>query len=175
MTFLHDEAEVRDTILHEIAHALVGPEHQHDEVWRRTAVRIGSTGTRCVSDDAPRVAGNWRGTCSAGHAVERHKRPERLLSCPQCNPKFDVNHLFEWTFRGRPAAMHPNYLAELEAKIAGRRIERVPVGDVVRVVVPGEFHGRVGTVIKHGRTSYHVRLDDAVLRVVFAGALPLRS
>ncbi|HQK32467.1 MAG TPA: SprT-like domain-containing protein, partial [Phycicoccus sp.] len=27
LTELHSEAEVRDTILHEIAHALVGPEH----------------------------------------------------------------------------------------------------------------------------------------------------
>ena len=29
-----DDARVRNTILHEIAHALVGAEHGHDYVWR---------------------------------------------------------------------------------------------------------------------------------------------
>ena len=27
--------EIRDTILHEIAHALVGPGHGHDKVWKK--------------------------------------------------------------------------------------------------------------------------------------------
>jgi hypothetical protein len=31
LTTLHDESEVLDTILHEIAHALVGPRHGHRE------------------------------------------------------------------------------------------------------------------------------------------------
>ncbi len=53
LTALHSEGEVRDTVLHEIAHALVGPEHGHDAVWRATAVRIGCSGERCVPADAP--------------------------------------------------------------------------------------------------------------------------
>ena len=32
-----DDAHIRDTILHEIAHALVGPHHGHDAAWRRKA------------------------------------------------------------------------------------------------------------------------------------------
>ena len=43
---LYDEAEVRETILHEIAHARVGASHGHDAVWRVEAQRIGSTGRR---------------------------------------------------------------------------------------------------------------------------------
>ena len=35
-----EEAHIRDTILHEIAHALVGPFHGHDAVWRRKAREI---------------------------------------------------------------------------------------------------------------------------------------
>ena len=35
LTAVHDEDDVRDTILHEIAHALVGPRHGHDATWRR--------------------------------------------------------------------------------------------------------------------------------------------
>src|SRR5437879_4984849 len=41
------EDEVRDTILHEIAHALVGPGHGHDEVWRAKCREIGAKSERC--------------------------------------------------------------------------------------------------------------------------------
>src|SRR4051794_36578616 len=52
LTRLHDEAEVRDTVLHEVAHALVGARHGHDSVWRHTARRIGCSGLRCVPAEA---------------------------------------------------------------------------------------------------------------------------
>src|SRR4051812_29364528 len=35
------DGEVRDTILHELAHALVGPGHGHDAVWRAKCREIG--------------------------------------------------------------------------------------------------------------------------------------
>ena len=53
LTALHGEHDVRDTILHEIAHALVGPRHAHDATWEAMARKIGSTGQRCVSPDSP--------------------------------------------------------------------------------------------------------------------------
>ena len=37
------EAEIRDTILHEIAHALAGPEARHGAQWKAIATRIGAT------------------------------------------------------------------------------------------------------------------------------------
>lgn len=43
------DSEIMDTVLHEVAHALVGPEHHHDAVWKAAAVRIGCTGDRCTS------------------------------------------------------------------------------------------------------------------------------
>jgi predicted SprT family Zn-dependent metalloprotease len=171
---VHEPAEVRDTVLHEIAHALVGPAHGHDAVWRAAALRIGCSGTRCVEEGAPRVVGAWLGVCSAGHVKDRHRRPERVMSCAQCRPVFSPEHVFEWTYRGRPAVMHPNYLAELDSLRSGRRMRVVPVGGKVKITVPGDFHGREGRVIKIGRTSYHVRLREGVLRVVFAGAEPAR-
>ena len=36
------EAEIVDTILHEIAHAIVGPQHGHDAVWKAAAQRSGA-------------------------------------------------------------------------------------------------------------------------------------
>ena len=35
--------DIRDTLLHEIAHAIVGPGHGHDTVWQTAARRIGCT------------------------------------------------------------------------------------------------------------------------------------
>lgn len=174
LTRVHGETEVRDTVLHEIAHALVGPAHAHDAVWRATARRIGCTGSRCVPADAPRVTGAWVGVCAAGHVKDRHRRPERVTSCGRCRSTFSPEHLLEWTYRGRPAEMHPNYVAELAALTSGRRVRRAPVGGRVRVTAPGEFHGVVGTVVKVGRTSYHLRVRGGLLRVVFAAADPLR-
>ena len=116
LTRLHSEEEVRDTILHEIAHALVGPEHGHDATWRAQALAIGSTGERCVTEDAPRLQGDWVGTCPAGHVVHRHRRPQRVRSCSRCTPgRFDPAVILEWTLRGRPAPMLPAYRRELEA------------------------------------------------------------
>lgn len=170
LTRLHDESEVRDTILHEIAHALAGPGHGHDAAWRSTALRIGCTGQRCSSVEAPRVDGSWVGTCQAGHRHHRHRRPERLVSCAICSPRFDVAHLLDWTRHGRPAAMHPNYVAQLAA-VRGRVAVTRPapsVGQVVRVTAPGRFHGVCGLIEKRGRTRFRVRIAGGVLTVPFA-------
>jgi hypothetical protein len=43
---------IRDTILHEVAHALVGENHNHDEAWRAKAIELGATGETLVSISA---------------------------------------------------------------------------------------------------------------------------
>lgn len=99
---LYDESEVRETVLHEIAHARVGPGHAHDAVWRAEARRLGASGRRLVPPEAPRVAGRWVGTCPAGHTVTRMRRPSVPLSCSRCSRRFDVAHLLEWSLDGEP-------------------------------------------------------------------------
>ncbi len=148
LTSIHPEREVRDTILHEIAHALVGTQHGHDDVWRAMASRIGCSGERCSSEDAPSIDGDWVGTCPAGHRRTRHRRPERPSSCTTCAPGFDVTHLLSWTYRGQAAPMLPGYRAELE------RITRsVPVREQAG---PGGAGGpgadrRAGTQVRRRR------------------------
>jgi len=46
-TSVNSEEAVLGTILHEIAHALVGSRHGHDEVWRAKAIELGHDGKRC--------------------------------------------------------------------------------------------------------------------------------
>ena len=42
---------VKMTILHEIAHALVGRFHGHDAVWKAKCIEIGGNGERCYSSE----------------------------------------------------------------------------------------------------------------------------
>lgn len=44
----NSEENIKNTILHEIAHALT-PKHNHNKFWRRKAIEIGCTGERCYS------------------------------------------------------------------------------------------------------------------------------
>jgi hypothetical protein len=172
ITRLHPVAEVRDTILHEIAHALAGPKAGHGPAWATTARRIGCSGERCVPGDAPALPGAWVGVCPQGHATDRHRRPERVLLCTLCRSRPVHERVFDWLHQGRPAAMHPNYLHELEALREGRRLVRLGPGCRARITVPGDFYGRVGTVVKTGRTKYHVKVREGVLQVVHAGVEP---
>lgn len=166
ITRLHDESEVVDTILHEIAHALVGPQHGHDAVWRAKALAIGCSGERCVSSEAPRVPGDWTGRCPSGHEKTRHRVPTRLMSCGQCSRIFDPRHLFTWTYRGRPASLPPSYAGQLAAlrltqSIAASSSRPAPmVGDVVEVGPDTPWAGRTGEVELVGAVRCQVRVGD---------------
>ena len=62
--------------------------------------------------------------------------------------------------------------AELAALRDGRRVTRLGVGSQARITVPGHYDRAVGTVLKRGRTCYHLRVGRLVLRVPFAGVEP---
>ena len=99
---LYDEDQVRETVLHEIAHARVGPRHGHDAVWAAEATRLGATGRRLIDAQAPRLRGRWVGRCPAGHEVDRMRRPASPVSCSRCAPRFSLEHLLTWSLDGEP-------------------------------------------------------------------------
>ena len=80
-------AEITDTVLHEIAHAIVGPRHGHDAVWKAAAARIGCTAERChqVKHTLPR----WHGRCGCEKKWERQRltRRTRTWICATCKDK----------------------------------------------------------------------------------------
>ena len=77
-----DMDHIRDTLLHEIAHALVGPKHGHDLVWRNKAREIGCSAMRCHTLNFSRAA--WLMSCPNGcFSVERHRRSNGLV-CAKC-------------------------------------------------------------------------------------------
>lgn len=46
---LNSYIEVKNTILHEIAHAITGPNHGHDLAWKSNCLRVGAKPERCFS------------------------------------------------------------------------------------------------------------------------------
>lgn len=79
---INSDQEVVNTILHEIAHALVGPRHGHNEVWRREAIALGCNGRRTHSARMP----NWIASCmSCPRTWELQRLPKRVkYRCPDC-------------------------------------------------------------------------------------------
>jgi len=79
--------DMRDTILHEIAHALVGRRHAHDTTWRQVALEIGCNGERLYTGECL-VRPAWILRCSGGcWSSGRHKRVLSMAQrkCGQCN------------------------------------------------------------------------------------------
>jgi len=70
-----EEKEVINTILHEIAHALVGAGHGHGYVWQRKALEIGCNAKRTAAYDA-------------AHAVAKY-----IAECPHCGITHKANRL----------------------------------------------------------------------------------
>lgn len=91
------DEEFRQILLHEIAHAIAGSAHGHDEVWRKVAIRIGYTGGRLINTNI-NIEAPWKGKCPAGHDFVRFKKPSRALSCGECGRGFSPNHLIEWKY-----------------------------------------------------------------------------
>ena len=119
LTRIHTQEQVRDTVLHEIAHAHAGARAGHGPRWRVAALAIGASPERCIPPEAGRIPGSWVGTCPGGHSVDRHRRPSRVLSCRLCSRSFDPAAIFEWTHHGVPTDPGPAYRREL-AGILGR-------------------------------------------------------
>lgn len=64
LTYHRDYMSVRNTILHEIAHALVGPSMGHGPTWRAKALSIGCDGKRCSADtDALSKVSKYKVVC----------------------------------------------------------------------------------------------------------------
>jgi predicted SprT family Zn-dependent metalloprotease len=101
---LNSETEVRDTILHEIAHALAGPRAGHGRLWQIQAHAIGCNAERCYSTDSVKTPmGKYVSTCpGCGRVRSRFRRPRagRKYSCGVCAPgRFDERFLLNWEVR----------------------------------------------------------------------------
>lgn len=97
-----DVLEARDTILHEIAHALTNPKFpDHGKQWRLKAQAIGGTGAQYVDRrEHAKPQYGYIGTCPAGHKVEL-REPARV-SCKKCSVVPSKDHLFTFSPAPKP-------------------------------------------------------------------------
>lgn len=93
LTFLNGIDEVRDTILHEIAHALC-PGDGHGAKWRATCRAIGARPKRCFTEaqvvTPPRRAARWQMGCPKCEwwtDRRRRLRPTDRYICKRCRGK----------------------------------------------------------------------------------------
>ncbi|HEX8525001.1 MAG TPA: SprT-like domain-containing protein [Tepidisphaeraceae bacterium] len=91
LTFLNTEDQVRDTILHEIAHALA-PEDGHGAKWKAVCRQIGANPKRCYSDEEvvspPRREARYEIGCArCGWWHDRHRTTRRKLVCRACRER----------------------------------------------------------------------------------------
>lgn len=92
---LNSEEVVKDTILHEVAHALAGRQAGHGYVWRHIALSIGCDGNRCYdSTTVITPKKKYIGECPNGHITQKHR--QLRLSCSKCCPRFNEAYLFTY-------------------------------------------------------------------------------
>lgn len=86
LTLVVKDEKVVDTILHECAHALVGPGHNHNAIWRQKAISIGCRGERC-GDVTKEAIDEFR--------LDKFKKVcfDYQYTCPTCNDITYANHV----------------------------------------------------------------------------------
>jgi predicted SprT family Zn-dependent metalloprotease len=84
LTELNPEAVVKNTILHEIAHALVGKSHNHDKVWKAQMVELGCKPQRCYSHSEVIIpSGKYTAVCRNCRKSFQAAR-KRRVACSEC-------------------------------------------------------------------------------------------
>jgi predicted SprT family Zn-dependent metalloprotease len=94
LTELNSEEEVKDTILHEIAHAL-NPHENHGRDWKNTCIKIGARPERCYTlntIEVPVPKHVYIYVCpDCGREVVRNYRFHKKYACGECCMKFSNN------------------------------------------------------------------------------------
>ena len=101
-TFHRPESDVRLTILHEIAHALVGGRNGHNDVWRAKCYSIGGDGKRCgaVPQEAVAQIAPWVLICpNCNKKSPRHRKTATKYACGACVRRFGRSRMGEFYLR----------------------------------------------------------------------------
>lgn len=86
----NDETLIRETILHEIAHAIAGQRAGHGPRWKAVCRQIGCKPERCDKGEAAMPAGRWIAHCPCcAKEYSRHRRPHKAARywCKACGPQ----------------------------------------------------------------------------------------
>ena len=102
----NDENEVKDTILHEIAHALT-PGANHGRAWKIACIKVGANPKRCHDLELVQTS-KYYATCGCeGKRWQYHRKIRRTLFCRNCKQSLK---LFE-SATGREVTIKSKYKA----------------------------------------------------------------
>lgn len=114
LTRLNDDSHVRETILHEIAHAKAGYRAAHGPKWRAIARQLGCRPRACYDHRTIKVPDRaWVGICPhCSDTIARHRRLDKVLACAKCcrryaKNRFDARFVFVWRRNAEPAKPAP--------------------------------------------------------------------
>jgi predicted SprT family Zn-dependent metalloprotease len=85
LTELNPPDKVRDTLLHEIAHALVGKNHAHGQKWKAKARELGCSPRRCYQyAEIVIPKGKYTAKCESCEKEFQAQRKRRGVACRAC-------------------------------------------------------------------------------------------
>ncbi|MCF7917926.1 SprT-like domain-containing protein [Candidatus Gracilibacteria bacterium] len=90
LTELNTESKVRDTILHEIAHALVGKTCGHGKIWKEKSFEIGACPKRCFQSKEV-VLPKRKYTVRCDHCQKEYQVAKKRfrVACGDCCQRFN--------------------------------------------------------------------------------------
>lgn len=88
---LNSEADVRDTILHEIAHALTGCDQGHNALWQVMAIRVGAIPMPCCHENTIVVPAMYQALdCPCGRIHNFYRMPKRRKMCARTKQLLNI-------------------------------------------------------------------------------------
>lgn len=90
---INSKARVRETILHEIAHAIAG--YGHGPTWKEAAKRVGCEPKACFTDKSTVIPYKYKTVCRV-HGRVGQANTRWQMSCSRCSPKFNSRFLLSF-------------------------------------------------------------------------------
>lgn len=97
LTEINDEDEIRNTILHEISHAILPPSFGHNKVWKMLFIYLGGDGRVIASERAKFLNGKYIYSCpNCGYEYHRFKVITKLnYYCVDCFKTYKERYILK--------------------------------------------------------------------------------
>lgn len=170
------EFQRRDTVLHEIAHAIAGVEADHGPMWKYHARRVGAN-PRSTAHDAGLDYADFPviGHCPEGHKFGKSRMPRgtRLCANSICRYKSQDDRVIVFA-RQTPKPLDPEVVAAVKAHGRVEKRHHVHEGMLVEIVgTATKWEGKTGAVESVGPVNCVVRIEGIKLRIAKVACEPI--